>query len=379
MADNKRDYYEVLGVNKSATEDEIKKAYRSLAKKYHPDMNPGDKEAEVKFKEVNEAYAVLSDSEKRSKYDRFGHDAFDPASGGSGFGGFGGFGGVDFDFGDIFSSFFGGGSGSSRSRANAPVEGDDIAARVSVTFEEAAFGCKKEVNFARIENCPDCHGSGAEHEGDIERCPECNGRGTVNVRQQTLLGYMQTQRTCQRCTGRGKIIKSPCKNCNGKGRVRINKKLEVNIPSGIDDRQNIILRNQGSAGLNGGPNGDLIIEVRVKEDKIFERQGNNIYCEVPISFTEATLGAEIDIPVLGAGTEKYKIPEGTQSGTDFTLRNKGIPDINTKRRGDLIFKVAVETPKNLNSKQKELLRAFAESIGETANSKKNRPFKKFFK
>jgi molecular chaperone DnaJ len=194
-----------------------------------------------------------------------------------------------------------------------------------------------------------------------------------------MLGYMQTQRTCQRCAGRGKIIKSPCKNCNGKGRIRINKKLEVNIPSGIDDRQNIILRNQGSAGLNGGPNGDLIIEVRVKEDKIFEREGNNIYCEVPISFTEATLGAEIDIPVLGGGVEKFKIPEGTQSGSDFTLKNKGIPDINTKRRGDLIFKVAVETPKNLNSKQKELLRAFAESIGETPNSKKNRPFKKLFK
>lgn len=378
MAENKRDYYEVLGVNKSAGEDEIKKAYRSLAKKYHPDMNPGDKEAEVKFKEVNEAYAVLSDSEKRSKYDRFGHDAFDPTAGGGGYGGFSGFSGADFDFGDIFSSFFGGGT-STRSRASAPVEGDDIAARVSVSFEEAAFGCKKEVNFARVENCPDCHGSGAEHEGDIEKCPECNGLGRINVRQQTMLGYMQTQRTCQRCAGRGKIIKSPCKNCNGKGRIRINKKLEVNIPSGIDDRQNIILRNQGSAGLNGGPNGDLIIEIRVKEDKIFERDGNNIYCEVPISFTEATLGAEIDIPVLGGGVEKFKIPEGTQSGSDFTLKNKGIPDINTKRRGDLIFKVAVETPKNLNSKQKELLRAFAESIGETPNSKKNRPFKKFFK
>ena len=379
MADNKRDYYEVLGVNKSAGEDEIKKAYRSLAKKYHPDMNPGDKEAEVKFKEVNEAYAVLSDSEKRSKYDRFGHDAFDPTAGGGGYGGFSGFSGADFDFGDIFSSFFGGATGSSRSRANAPVEGDDIAARVSVSFEEAAFGCKKEVNFARIENCPDCHGTGAEHEGDIENCPECKGLGRISVRQQTMLGYMQTQRTCQRCSGRGKIIKSPCKNCNGKGRIRINKKLEVNIPSGIDDRQNIILRGQGSAGLNGGPNGDLIIEIRVKEDKIFEREGNNIYCEIPISFVEATLGAEIDIPVLGGETEKFKIPEGTQSGSDFTLKNKGIPDINTKRRGDLIFKVAVETPKNLNSKQKELLRAFAESIGETPNNRKSRPFKKFFK
>ena len=380
MAENKRDYYEVLGVSKTASDDEIKKAYRSLAKKYHPDMNPGNTEAEVKFKEVNEAYAVLSDSEKRSKYDRFGHDAFDPTSGGGGgFGGFGGFGGADFDFGDIFSSFFGGGSTSSRSRANMPMEGDDVGARVNISFEEAAFGCKKEVNFARIETCPDCAGKGAENQSDIEKCPECNGMGRVNVRQQTMLGYMQTQRTCQRCAGRGKIVKNPCKNCNGKGRIKINKKLEVNIPSGIDNRQNIILRGQGSAGLNGGPSGDLIIEIRVKEDKIFTREGNNIYCEVPISFAEATLGAEIDVPTLGGGTEKFKIPEGTQSGTEFTLKSKGIPDINSKRKGDLIITVAVETPKNLNSKQKELLTAFAESLGESNSTKKESFFKKFFK
>jgi len=378
MADNKRDYYEVLGVSKSATEDEIKKAYRSLAKKYHPDMNPGDKEAEVKFKEVNEAYAVLSDSEKRSKYDRFGHAAFDPASGGgSGFGGFGGFGGADFDFGDIFSSFFGGG-GSSRSRQNAPMEGDDIGTRVTVTFEEAVFGCKKEVNFARVENCGECSGSGAAKGTTPETCATCKGTGRVTVQQQTMLGYMQTQRACSACGGRGKIIKTPCKNCNGKGRIKINKKLEVNIPAGIDDRQNIILRGQGSAGINGGPAGDLIIEVRVKEHPLFVRRGNNIYFEVPISFAEAALGAEIEIPMLDGTREKYKIPEGTQSGTDFTMRGKGVADVNSKRKGDIIFTATVETPNNLTGEQKELLKKFASSLGDSNNKKKKSFFGKIF-
>ena len=377
MADNKRDYYEVLGVQKSAGDDEIKKAYRSLAKKYHPDMNPGDKEAEVKFKEVNEAYAVLSDAEKRAQYDRYGHAAFDPSSGGGGFGGgFGGFG--DFDFGDIFSSFFGGGGGSSRSRQNMPIDGDDVATSVEITFEEAAFGTKKEINFARIEACSECGGSGAKKGTKPETCQTCHGSGRVTVQQQTMLGYMQTQRPCSNCRGSGKIIKDPCTECNGKGRVRINKKLEVNIPAGIDDRQNIVLRGQGSAGVNGGVNGDLIIEIRVKKHKIFDRERNNIFCEVPISFAEAALGAEIDVPVLGGTTEKFKISEGTQSGATFTLKGKGIPDINTKRKGDLIITVAVETPKNLNSKQKELLRAFADSLGENNGVKRDGFFSKFF-
>jgi molecular chaperone DnaJ len=379
MADNKRDYYEVLGVSKSATDDEIKKAYRSLAKKYHPDLNPGDAEAEKKFKEANEAYEVLSDSDKRDKYDRFGHAAFDPSSGGgSGFGGFGGFGG-DFDFGDIFSSFFGGSTGSSsRSRRNAPIEGDDVGTYVNLTFEEAAFGCKKDIEFSRIEACPDCDATGAERGTTTETCSACRGTGNVTVKRQTMLGFMQTQTPCSPCKGTGKIIKCPCKNCNGKGYIKLRKKFEINIPAGIDHLQRIVKRGQGSAGRNGGPNGDLIIEVRVAEDKIFTRDGNNIFCEVPISFAEAALGAEIDIPILGGGTEKYDIPEGTQTGTSFTLRGKGIPDINSGRKGNLIITVVVETPRNLNSEQKKLLNEFAKSLGESNNKAKDSWFKKLF-
>ena len=375
MAD-KRDYYEVLGISKSATDDEIKRAYRTLAKKYHPDMNPGDSEAEAKFKEVNEAYAVLSDTEKRQKYDQFGHAAFDPASGGGGFGGFGGFG--DFDFGDIFSSFFGGG-GSSRRRQMAE-DGDDIGTRLTISFEEAAFGCKKEVSFARIEACGDCSGSGAAKGTKAETCPECKGTGTVSVRQQTMLGYMQTQRPCQNCRGTGKIIKTPCRNCNGKGYVKINKKLDVTIPAGIDSMQRIVLRGQGSAGRNGGAAGDLIIEVKVKPHKIFTRDGNDVYCEVPISFSEAALGAEIDIPTLDGKTRKYTIPEGTQTDTNFTMRGEGIADINSKRRGDLIVTVNVETPQNLTQEQKKLFEELAKSLGEkTGASSRQSFFKNLFK
>ena len=375
MADNKRDYYEVLGVAKGASDDEIKKAYRVLAKKYHPDMNPGDKEAEAKFKEANEAYAVLSDSDKRAKYDQFGHAAFDPSMGGGS--GFGGFGGMDFDFGDIFSSFFGGGGGS-RSSRNMPIEGDDVMARITITFDEAVFGCKKEVTFARVEACPECESTGAAKGSKPETCQTCHGTGRVTVQQQTMLGYMQTQKACSACRGSGKIIKTPCKNCNGKGFIKINKTLAVTIPAGIDSMQRIILRGQGSAGRNGGSAGDLIIEVRVKEHRIFTRERNNIYCEIPISFSEAALGAEIDIPTLGDKTEKYTIPEGTQTGTSFTLRGKGVPDINSKRKGDLIVTVAVETPKNLTQEQKKLLTEFSKSLGENNTGKRASFFKKLF-
>lgn len=380
MADNKRDYYEVLGVPKDAGDDQIKKAYRSLAKKYHPDMNPGDKEAEAKFKEVNEAYDVLSDADKRAKYDRYGHAAFDPSAGaGGGFGGFDG----GFDFGDIFSSFFGGGGGgSSRSRASMAVDGDDVMTRLTISFEEAAFGCKKEVSFQRIEACPECDASGAAKGTKPETCTTCHGTGRVTVQQQTMLGYMQSQRACSACRGTGKIVKTPCKNCNGKGYIKVNKKLDVTIPAGIDSMRRIILRREGCAGRNGGVNGDLIIEIQVKPHALFERDGNDLYCDIPITFAEAALGAEIEVPILSAdkahATEKYTIPEGTQTGTRFTMRGKGIQDLNSKRRGDLIFTVTVDTPQNLNAEQKNLLRSFASSLGEGNNKKTGAFFKKLF-
>mgnify|MGYP002542189121 FL=1 len=377
MAD-KRDYYEVLGVDKSASDADIKKAYRSLAKKYHPDMNPGDKEAEQKFKEVNEAYAVLSDADKRKKYDTYGHDAFDPTAGGSGFSGFGDFGGFDMGgFGDIFSSFFGGGTSSRRQ--NGPVRGDDVNVRITLSFEEAVFGVKKDITYRRTQRCAECSGTGAAKGSQPKTCTKCSGSGQIRVQQRTPLGVMQTQRTCDACGGRGTVIENPCKACRGTGTVQATKTLEVSIPAGIDNGQRISLRGQGSDGLRGGSAGDLLISVAVKAHPVFERDGYDIYCEVPITFTEATLGAEIDIPTL-EGKEKFTVPEGTQTGTSFTLKQKGVLYVNnSSRRGDLIITVVIEVPKNLSSAQKEKLREFAELSGETNYTKKTRFFKKFFK
>lgn len=384
MADEKRDYYEVLGVDKSADDAAIKKAYRAQAKKYHPDLHPGDVEAEKKFKEVNEAYAVLSDSEKKAKYDQYGHAAFDPNMGGGG--GFGGFGGFDFGgngggfdiFGDIFGSMFGGG-GSSSSKRNGPVRGNDTEISVTISFEEAAFGVKKTVSYNRIEKCSECSGSGAKKGTKAETCQTCHGTGQVRVTQRTPLGMMQTTRTCDTCRGTGKIIKEPCNECRGKGYVRVKKTLEVSIPAGIDDGQMISLGGQGDEGRNGGPAGDLIIVVSVRPHRFFERRRMDLYCDIPITFPEAALGAELEIPTLEEPV-KYTIPEGTQTGTRFKLKGLGIVNVNNpKLRGDIYFTVTVEVPKNLSEKQKEALRAFSEECGDGHYQKKKSFFDKLFK
>ena len=376
----KKDYYEVLGLSKGADEASIKKAYRAMAKKYHPDLNPGNTEAEAKFKEVNEAYDVLSDADKKAKYDQFGHAAFDPTAGGGagGYGSYGGFG--DFgDIGDIFSSFFGGGfGGSSGQRRNAPTRGEDISVRITVSFDEAAFGTKKDVSFNRIQKCGDCGGSGAAKGTHAETCKTCGGSGQRRVTQRIGGMAFQSTTTCDACRGTGKIIKTPCTECNGKGYVKVNKKLSVNIPAGIDDGERIALRGQGCDGRNGGPAGDLIITVSIKKHSIFERDGYNIYCDVPITVTEATLGATIDVPTL-EGNQKFEIPDGTQPGMKFTLKQKGIPYINnSNKRGDLIFTVNVEIPRGLNKEQTEKMIAFAESCKESNYTRKQSFFKRIF-
>ena len=370
----KRDYYEVLGVNKGASADEIKKAYRKSAMKYHPDRNPGDKEAEEKFKEIGEAYEVLSDDDKRARYDQFGHAGMDPNFGAGGFGG-GGFGGFgDFgDLGDIFGEFFGGGGRSRAAQQNAPRRGENIMARLELTFEEAAFGCEKEVSNPRIENCATCSGSGSA-DGVIETCSNCHGTGRVTVIQNMMGMRMQTQSTCPQCSGRGKIVKTPCNTCKGKGKVRRMNKVKVKIPAGVDQGQSVRVRGEGSVGTNGGPNGDLLVEILIKRHPIFEREYMDVLCEVPISFTQAALGAEIQVPTLD-GKVTYTIPEGTQTGREFVLREKGIPEVNNpRRRGNHRFTVVVETPTKLTKEQKELLRQLADTMDEAETPKR----KKFF-
>ena len=381
MADQKRDYYEVLGVQKGAAEQEIKKAYRKLAKANHPDLNPGDAAAEARFKEINEAYEVLSDSTKRARYDQFGFAGVDPSYGGGG-GGFGGGFSGDFDFGDlgdIFGSFFGGGfgGGSARNR-NGPQRGESLRMGLTITFEEAAFGCEKEVSLDRVEQCETCGGSGAAPGTSPETCSNCGGSGTVQQRRQTPMGVFATTSACPRCGGRGKIISSPCSSCNGSGQTRKRKTVKVSIPAGIDNGQIVSLRGQGNAGKNGGPAGDLQIVITVQPHQLFQRDGSNVYCDAPITFTQAVLGGELEIPTID-GKVKYDIPEGTQTGTTFRLKGKGIPAINGRGRGDQYVTVYIETPRNLNKEQKEALKKFAESVGDSNYEERKKFFKKFKK
>ena len=381
----KRDYYEVLGIGKNATDAEIKSAYRRLAKKYHPDLNPGDKEAEEKFKEVNEANDVLSDPQKRQRYDQFGFAGVDPnyaAANGGGAGGFGGgFGGVDLGdiFGDIFGGGFGGGfsgfgGGSSTRTANAPRKGHDIQASVILTFEEAAHGCSKKITINRQDTCPDCGGTGAAKGTSPETCPDCGGRGYVVTQQRTPFGVMQSQQPCSHCGGRGTIIRNPCKTCRGTGKTAARKSLEINIPAGIDDDQNIALRGQGDAGSNGGPAGDVIVHVTVKADPMFERDGYDVTIHVPITFSQAVLGDDVEVPTVDGRIVQH-IPEGTQSGTKFRLRGQGIQYLNGRGRGDQYVIVDVEIPKKVTRAQREALKAFEDSMKEDNYEKRKGFFK----
>lgn len=377
MAEEKRDYYQVLGVDKNASAEEIKKAYRKNAMKYHPDRNPGDKQAEEKFKEIGEAYEVLSDSDKRARYDQFGFAGVDPnygggAGGGSGFGGgFGGFGGFG-DFGDIFGEFFGGGR-SRGSTQTAPRRGENVGARLDLTFEEAAFGVEKEITVQRIENCAACKGTGSA-DGVMETCVNCHGSGQVRTTQNFMGMAVQSTATCPTCGGKGKIIKNPCTTCRGKGKVRRNQKIKVKVPAGIDQGQAIRVAGEGCVGSNGGPNGDVLVEITIKRHPIFQRDGMDVYCEVPITFTQAALGAEIQVPTLD-GKTTFTIPEGTQTGRQFVISGKGIPQVNNpRRRGDHRFVVTVETPTRLSREQKDLLRKLEESMDGKSSPKR----KKFF-
>ena len=367
MAENKRDYYEVLGVQKGASADDIKKSYRKLAMKYHPDRNPDNKEAEEKFKEAAEAYEVLSDDDKRARYDQFGFAGVDPNYGagqggayGGGFGGFGDFG----DLGDIFGSFFGGGA--SRSNPNAPRRGENVGARLELTFEEAAFGSEKEVAVTRIENCSACSGTGAADKA-VETCSMCRGSGQVRTTQNFMGMAMQSTTTCPQCSGRGKIVKNPCTTCRGKGKVR--RTLKVKVPGGVDHGQSVRVRGEGCVGSNGGPSGDVLVEIYIKRHPIFTRKDYTVLCEVPISFAQAALGAEIQVPTLD-GKVAFDLPEGTQTGTVFTLREKGIPVVGSRRRGDQRFTVVVETPTKLTKEQKELLRQLDGTMDVTPKRKK---------
>lgn len=363
---DKRDYYDVLGVAKGASDDELKKAYRKLAMQFHPDKNPDNPEAEGKFKEINEAYEVLSDSEKRNLYDQFGHAGVNQNGGGGFGGGFeGGFGGFE----DIINEMFGGGfRSSSSSRRNGPQKGSDVRVDMTLTFEEAAFGVSKEIEFYRTEDCPTCDGTGAQKDSPVHTCNKCNGTGEVRFSQRTLFGESVSVRACDSCGGTGKTIEKPCNTCKGRGRVKKSKKMEVKIPGGVSTGNQLTLRAEGDLGSKGGPRGDVYVAIRVQPHDIFKRDGNDVFCDIDITYTQATLGAEITVPTLD-GKVAYKIPEATPSGKTFRLKGKGIQNLNGYGRGDQYVRVNVIIPNKLNDKQKEALKAFAKAMGEEIEDK----------
>lgn len=377
----KRDYYEVLGLKKGASEDEIKKAFKSMARKYHPDLHPDDKEAAEKFKEINEAYEVLSDSEKRARYDQFGHAGVDPNyGGGAGAGGFSGFGGFG-DVGDIFDSIFGGGFGgfgggrSTASSANAPHRGGDVNANVTIDFMEACKGAKKKMRVTHMVKCDQCSGTGADANTKTSSCTECHGQGSVRVNQRTPFGVISTTKVCPRCGGKGKIVTNPCSKCRGSGRQRVTTDIELKIPAGIDNGQILRVGGQGDAGLNGGPNGDLNVSVTVRPHELFTRSGNDIFCEIPISYAQAVLGDKVTVPTI-KGKVEYEIPEGTQSGTKFRLRGEGVKYLGRESYGDQYVTVVVEVPKRLTKQQKELLKKFDDCLEEKNQAKRQNFFEK---
>ncbi len=381
----KRDYYEVLGIQKGASEDEIKKAYRKMAKQYHPDLHPGDEEAAEKFKEVNEANEVLSDPQKRQRYDQFGHAGVDPSYGagaGGGFGGFGGFSGGGMDFGDIFDTFFGGGmggmGGSRGSSPNAPKRGADISINLDISFMEACKGIRHEVEITRSETCDSCNGSGAKAGTTAKTCPECNGSGQVRFQQRSILGMVTSTRPCSKCGGKGKVIETPCPSCHGGGRVQKKKKISVNVPAGIDDGQILRVAGEGHVGTNGGSRGDLNVRISVRKDPLFERRGFDVWTEIPITYAQAVLGAKVTVPTID-GNVTYDIPEGTQPDTVFRLRGKGIQRLQREGRGDQMVKVILEVPKNLKKEQKEALEAFSNMLTEKNYEKQSGFFDKLRK
>ena len=379
MAENKRDYYEVLGVDRGADEATIKKAYRQLAKKYPPDMNPGDKEAEKKFKEASEAYAVLSDAEKRRQYDQFGHAAFEQGGGGAG-----GFGGFDFNggdmgdiFGDIFGDLFGGGR--SRRANNGPMKGANVRTAVRITFEEAVFGCEKQLDLNLKDECTTCHGTGAKPGTSPETCPKCGGKGQIVYTQQSLFGTVRNVQTCPDCNGSGKIVKEKCADCHGSGYITNRKKIAVTIPAGIDNGQSIRIREKGEPGVNGGPRGDLLVEIQVERHPIFQRQDMNIYSTAPVTFAQAALGGQIHITTVD-GDMAYDIKPGTQTDTKIRLKGKGVPSLRNKNiRGDHYVTLVVQVPTKLNEEAKEYLRKYDEAVnGKINDSKQEKPKKKSF-